>query len=496
MKSRLIILVALISTVICNGSNASDATISNPPNIVFIFTDDLGYNNLSCYGAPKIKTPIIDQMAKEGIRFTDFYAGSSVCTPSRYALLTGRYPHRAKDKAMLRWLNPKHDTGGISDFEITVAQALRDSGYATACIGKWHLGDSEKFFPTKFGFDYWWGLANNPYHSAYSKGVPLYENTKIAIQPANLNTLTKSYTEKAIGFIEKSVKEEKPFFLYLPHTYPHGPLACSEEFRGKSAGGLLGDTIEEIDWSTGQILKKLKDLGIDSNTMVIFTSDNGPGHHSLRKPNQSAYPLRRGKASVYEGGIRVPCIVRWPGKIEGNRIEAKSGIMMDWFPTFMAMTGGSMPADRPHDGRDLSDLLFNSGDRSDSEFYANFIAGWYGDVKKHVYEIMEHRSGKWKYVALNGGELYNLEKDISETNNVKSANMKIYNRLKKEYDFFTKSIDKAPAPGDIDGDGMPDAYEKANNLDPLYAIDSYLDPDGNGKTAYEEYLEDLTKKRR
>ena len=179
MKSRLIILVALISTVICNGSNASDATISNPPNIVFIFTDDLGYNNLSCYGAPKIKTPIIDQMAKEGIRFTDFYAGSSVCTPSRYALLTGRYPHRAKDKAMLRWLNPKHDTGGISDFEITVAQALRDSGYATACIGKWHLGDSEKFFPTKFGLTIGGGWQITPTIAPIARVCPCMKIPKL-----------------------------------------------------------------------------------------------------------------------------------------------------------------------------------------------------------------------------------------------------------------------------------------------------------------------------
>jgi arylsulfatase A len=316
MKSKLIIVILLLTIVGCKSNVAPASSINRPPNIVFIFADDLGYNNLSCYGAPKIKTPIIDNMAKEGIRFTDFYAGASVCTPSRYAFLTGRYPHRAKDKALLRWLEPPHEKGGISDSEVTVAQALRDSGYTTACIGKWHRGDSENHFPTNHGFDYWWGLANNPYHRAYSKGVPLYENTKIAIQPANLNTLTKSYTEKTIGFIEKSVKDGKPFFVYLAHTYPHGPLACSKEFRGKSAGGILGDTIEELDWSTGQILQKLIDLGIDSNTIVIFTSDNGPQKLNLNG-NQSAFPLRNRKASVYLGGIRVPCIVRWPGMIEG-----------------------------------------------------------------------------------------------------------------------------------------------------------------------------------
>ncbi len=463
------------------------------PNIVFIFADDLGYNHLSSYGAPKIKTPILDQMAAEGIRFTDFYAGASVCTPSRYALLTGRYPHRAKDRAMLRWIEPPHETGGISDREITVAEKLRDLGYATAAIGKWHLGDSEKYFPMKHGFDYWWGLANNPYHRAYDKGVPMYENNTIAIQPADLTTLTKSYTEKAIGFIEQSVAADKPFFLYLPHTYPHGPLHCSPEFCGTSAGGLIGDTIEEIDWSTGQILEKLKELGVDSNTLVIFTSDNGPSPKQTDE-NKSAHPLRNVKASVYEGGIRVPTIARWPGKIKGKRVERSPAIMMDWFPTFMTLAGGEMPTDRPHDGRDISPVLFGTGARADSEFYANYIDPWTDDVIVPVYEIMEHRSGMWKYVALNDGELYNLEADISETTNLKDAHPKIYNRLKNEYDFFTQSIANAPVPDDIDGDGIPDKWEVANGLDPTYTIDAYLDPDGNGKTAYEEYAGNTTPK--
>ena len=469
--------------------NAASGFAAEKPNIIFIFADDLGYNHLSSYGAPKIKTPVLDQMAAEGIRFTDFYAASSVCTPSRYALLTGRYPHRAKDRAMLRWIEP-YEIGGMSDSEITVAEKLQELGYTTAVIGKWHLGDSEKYFPMKHGFDYWWGLANNPYHQAYDKGVPMYENNTIAIQPVDLARLTRSYTEKAIGFIEQSVAADKPFFLYLPHTYPHGPLHCSPEFCGTSAGGLIGAAIEEIDWSTGQILAKLKELGIDSNTLVIFTSDNGPS------PRQSdgAYPLRNVKASVYEGGIRVPAIARWPGNIKGKRVESAPAIMMDWFPTFMALAGGEMPTDRPHDGRDISPVLLGTGARADSQFYANYIDPWTGDVILPVYEIMEHRSGVWKYVALNDGELYNLEADISETTNLKDAHPKIYNRLKNEYDFFTQSIANAPAPGDIDGDGMPDKWEVANGLDPTYTIDAYLDPDGNGKTAYEEYAGSATPK--
>ena len=462
--------------------NAASGFAAEKPNIIFIFADDLGYNHLSSYGAPKIKTPVLDQMAAEGIRFTNFYAAASVCTPSRYALLTGRYPHRAKDRAMLRWIEP-YETGGMSDGEITVAEKLQELGYATAVIGKWHLGDSEKYFPMKHGFDYWWGLANNPYHQAYDKGVPMYENNTIAIQPADLARLTRSYTEKAIGFIEQSVAADKPFFLYLPHTYPHGPLHCSPEFCGTSAGGLIGDAIEEIDWSTGQILAKLKELGIDSNTLVIFTSDNGPS------PRQSdgAYPLRNVKASVYEGGIRVPAIARWPGNIKGKRVESSPAIMLDWFPTFMTVAGGEMPTDRPHDGRDISAVLLGTGARADSQFYANYIDPWTDDVILPVYEIMVHRSGVWKYVALNDGELYNLEADISETTNLKDTHPEIYNRLKNEYDFFTQSIANAPAPSDIDGDGIPDNWEVANGLDPTYTIDAYLDPDGNGKTAYEEY---------
>ncbi len=462
--------------------NATIGFAAEKPNIIFIFADDLGYNHLSSYGASKIKTPVLDQMAAEGIRFTDFYAAASVCTPSRYALLTGRYPHRAKDRAMLRWIEP-YETGGISDSEITVAEKLQELGYATAVIGKWHLGDSEKYFPMKHGFDYWWGLANNPYHRAYDKGLPMYENNTIAIQPVDLARLTRSYTEKAIGFIEQSVAADKPFFLYLPHTYPHGPLHCSPEFCGTSAGGLIGDAIEEIDWSTGQILAKLKELGIDSDTLVIFTSDNGPS------PRQSdgAYPLRNVKASVYEGGIRVPAIARWPGHIKGKRVESSPAIMLDWFPTFMTLAGGEMPTDRPHDGRDISPVLLGTGARADSQFYANYIDPWTDDVILPVYEIMVHRSGVWKYVALNDGELYNLEADISETTNLKDAHPEIYNRLKNEYDFFTQSIANAPAPGDIDGDGIPDNWEVANGLDPTYTIDAYLDPDGNDKTAYEEY---------
>ena len=488
LKRFLFLRLCLVVVLVLNA--ASGFAAGKPkPNIIFIFADDLGYNHLSSYGAPKIKTPVLDQMAAEGIRFTDFYAASSVCTPSRYALLTGRYPHRAKDRAMLRWIEP-YEIGGMSDSEITVAEKLQELGYTTAVIGKWHLGDSEKYFPMKHGFDYWWGLANNAYHRAYDKGLPMYENNTIAIQPVDLARLTRSYTEKAIGFIEQSVAAEKQFFLYLPHTYPHGPLHCSPEFCGTSAGGLIGDTIEEIDWSTGQILAKLKELGIDSNTLVIFTSDNGPS------PRQSdgAYPLRNVKASVYEGGIRVPAIARWPGNIKGKRVESAPAIMMDWFPTFMALAGGEMPTDRPHDGRDISPVLLGTGARADSQFYANYIDPWTGDVILPVYEIMEHRSGVWKYVALNDGELYNLEADISETTNLKDAHPKIYNRLKNEYDFFTQSIANAPAPGDIDGDGMPDKWEVANGLDPTYTIDAYLDPDGNGKTAYEEYAGSATPK--
>ena len=462
------------------------------PNILIIFTDDQGYADLGCYGNTKNRTPRLDQLAKEGTRFTSFYS-QTVCGPSRSALLTGRQPIRSGG-----W--------GMPASEITWAELIRKAGYQTACIGKWDVSNRKPIIermPNAQGFDYYFGTlgAND------GGGVAFHENNERAGNTRDMGSLTRLYTDKAIDFLENKRDKKKPFVLYVAHTMMHTIIGASEKFRGKSKGGLYGDVVEEFDFETGRLLDVLDKQGLCDNTLVIYTSDNGPWNqdkYTKRKKGHpagsifwgEAGPLRNGKGSPYEAGYRLPCIVRWPGKIEGNRIEAKSGIMMDWFPTFMAMTGGSMPADRPHDGRDLSDLLFNSGDRSDSEFYANFIAGWYGDVKKHVYEIMEHRSGKWKYVALNGGELYNLEKDISETNNVKSANMKIYNRLKKEYDFFTKSIDKAPAPGDIDGDGMPDAYEKANNLDPLYAIDSYLDPDGNGKTAYEEYLEDLTKKRR
>ena len=323
------------------------------PNFVFIFIDDQGYYDLGCYGATEIKTPRIDGMAREGIRFTDYYAAAPICSPSRAGLLTGCYPRRVGNEI---WVHRADSPTGIHPDELTIAELLKANGYATACIGKWHLGFHEPFLPRNQGFDHYFGLLHNldPVETLFFEdkgGVPLMRNGKVVKRPADANELTRVYTDEAIDFIERN--KEGPFFLYLPHTMLHFPLGVSEEFKGTSDWGEYGDAIQELDHNVGRVLDSLKRLKIADNTLVIYASDNGRGPG--RNPKQK---IRGRKLSTYEGGMRVPAIAWGPGLGLPAGIEASAVVRaMDWYPTIATFAGIKVPEDRVIDGRDIAPVL-------------------------------------------------------------------------------------------------------------------------------------------
>ena len=348
---------------------APDSSEGEKPNIVIIFADDLGYGDLGCYGHPSIRTPNLDRMAAEGMRFTDFYVAAPVCTPSRAALLTGRYAVRSGMASERRRVLFPNSAGGLPDGEITIAEGLKTRGYATAIVGKWHLGHLPAFLPTKQGFDSYFGIPysndmdripgakqEGPKWSQYN--VPLMRNEEVVERPPDQTTLTRRYTEEAVKIIKAN--REKPFFLYLAHNMPHVPIFASEAFAGKSARGLYGDVVEELDWSVGQVLAAIRAEGIEKKTLVVFTSDNGPW--LIMKDNGgSAGLLQEGKGSTWEGGMREPGIFWWPGKIAAGTVTREVGCTMDLFTTALKLAGAEIPADRPIDGVDLSPVLFGTG---------------------------------------------------------------------------------------------------------------------------------------
>ncbi|MEL7500143.1 MAG: alpha/beta fold hydrolase [Planctomycetota bacterium] len=351
-KWLLTLSLTLITTLILwPGSDVTAAT--GQPNIVFIFVDDQGYYDLGCYGASEIKTPRIDSMAEQGIRFTDYYAAAPICSPSRAGLLTGCYPRRVGNHI---WVHRADSKTGIHPDELTIAELFKDNGYATACIGKWHLGFQPPFLPRKQGFDHFFGLLHNldPLEVVYFEdegGVPLMRNDEVVQRPANPAELTKRYTDEAIEFIQNN--QERPFFLYLPHTMLHNPLGVGEKFKGKSDWGEYGDAIHELDHHVGRIFDELKRLKIDDNTIVIYASDNGRGPG--RNPQQK---IRGRKLSTYEGGIRVPAIAWGPGVgMQTGKTSAAVVRAMDWYPTLATFAGIKVPNDRIIDGRDISPLL-------------------------------------------------------------------------------------------------------------------------------------------
>jgi arylsulfatase A len=355
------------------------------PNVIIIYADDLGYGDLGCYGHPSIRTPNLDRMAAEGMRFTDFYSAAEVCTPSRAALLTGRYPVRSGMCDYQRRVLLRKSKGHLPTDEITLPELLKERGYATGMIGKWHLGvwsNNPEGHPMKHGFDSFFGLPHSNdmdpapgAPKAARKSLeqdrawwnsPLYRGTEIVEQPADQSHLTRRYTEEALKFIREH--KEKPFFLYFAHTFAHIPLFASEKFRGKSAAGLYGDVVEELDWSVGEVLAALRAEKLEKNTLVVFSSDNGPWVF-MDRAGGSAGPLRDGKGSTWEGGMREPAIAWWPGKIAPGQVQHEMATTMDLFVTCAKLGGAELPKDRSIDGVDISPLLFGSGTVSRDAFF-------------------------------------------------------------------------------------------------------------------------------
>lgn len=413
----------LASTGVTLASTAFAAN-ARTPNIVFILCDDLGYGDLETYGS-HIRTPNLNQLANDGVRFTNFCSADPVCSPSRAALLTGRYPTRV---GVPRVFFPR-DKNGLNLDETTMADMLKAQSYKTMCVGKWHLGRPTQYLPTSRGFDEYFGI---PYSNDMTPRV-LMHNTEVIEEPAKLETLTARYTEHAVRFINNS--KNSPFFLYMPHTFPHIPLAASDRFRGKSAQGLYGDVVEEIDWSVGEVLKALRENHLDENTLVMFSSDNGPWYQG------SPGRLRGRKGSTYEGGIREPFIARWSGHIPKGRVTNALASMMDIFPTVAKLCGGKLPA-KPLDGVDIWPLLTGqktSVERKTLLYFSNWdlqCARW-NDWKLH---IARHNSpayvppppgGQHSYV-LPRPELYNIADDPDESYDVAPENPQIVARIEND----------------------------------------------------------------
>ena len=461
-----------ILTFIYAALMAFSLSAADKPNIVIIFNDDLGYADVGCFGAPKIKTPNIDKMATEGMKFTDFYVASAVCSASRAALLTGCHPERVGVQGVFF---PNRGRKGLDPKHVTIAEMLKEVGYKTAAVGKWHLGDHVEFLPTNQGFDSYYGI---PYSNdmspakdmAYSKDcvylegfsqeklkegfanmgkkkrvfkdkVPLMRNEECIEFPADQRTITKRFATEGIKFMSESVKEGKPFFLYLANSMPHTPLFVSKDFDGKSAGGLYGDVIEEIDHNVGRVLDHIKELKIEENTIVIFSSDNGPwlikGSHG-----GSALPLFEGKMTSFEGGQRVPTVIKWPGKIPAGSVCSEIACTMDLLPTIANITGAKIPTVLPLDGKNILDLMTaKEGAKTPHEyyFYARGNAVRSGDWKYHQVELFKVKATMRK---TKGPSLYNLKEDIGESKNLIKQYPEIAERLKKALDAHKKRIGK------------------------------------------------------
>jgi arylsulfatase A-like enzyme len=408
-----------------------------PPNIVVLFTDDLGYGDIGPFGHPTIDTPHLNRMAREGLRLTQFYAAASVCTPSRAGLLTGRLPVRSGMASSERRVLFPDSPGGLPNAEITIAEALQAEGYATAAIGKWHLGHLPEHLPTEHGFDRYFGV---PYSNDMSRlendwegaqgfpPIPLVRDKTIVEQPATQETLTRRYTEEALSFID--AHEQQPFFLYLPYTFPHVPLYASEQFEGTSARGLYGDVVEEIDWSVGQILSTLRERELAENTLVVFTSDNGPWLIMDEEGGTSGL-LRGGKGSTWEGGMRVPTLAWWPGTIEGGTTSDAVGSTMDLFPTALELAGAEVPNDRVIDGESLLPVFLNpDAEGRDHVFF------YRGD------QVFAVRKGPWKahFTTQSGYAddrtehdpplLYHLERDPREQFNKAEAHPEVIDEIR------------------------------------------------------------------
>jgi arylsulfatase A len=441
---------------------------ANRPNVIVIFTDDQGYGDLGAYGHPTIRTPNLDRMAAEGLKFTQFYASAPVCTPSRAGLMTGRLPVRSGMAGGAGGVLHPFSSGGLPQSEITIAEALKAQGYATGMVGKWHLGHLPQYLPTRNGFDSWLGIPysndmdrvggaaeyvadiRNPDLPIERYQVPLMRDEQIIERPADQNTITRRYTQEAVRFIRTN--RGRPFFLYLAHAMPHLPLFASDAFRGKSPRGLYGDVIEELDWSVGQVLQTLRELDLDERTLVIFTSDNGPWT-IFGLGGGSAGLLRGGKGSTWEGGVRVPAIAWWPGTIAPRRVTTALASNMDVFPTAMELTGGTMPRDREIDGVSLMPVL--RGQREQVREVLYYYQG------SQLYAI---RKGPWKaHLTVPAGQgaasagatppkvpqLYDLDADPSEQFDVAAQHPEVIAELQREAERHRATVKSVPSQLDL-----------------------------------------------
>ncbi|NND97755.1 MAG: sulfatase [Pirellulaceae bacterium] len=445
MKLSLITVFVLATCIFSLGKFVAGA--DRPPNLVVIFTDDQGYADVGCFGSPDIRTPCLDAMASEGMKFTDFYA-QPICGPSRVALMTGCYPMRVAERGNTKQVHPI-----LHSDEITVAELLKTNAYATACFGKWDLAKHAQegffldLFPTRQGFDYFFGTP-----TSNDRVANLYRNETLIEPKTDMSTLTRRYTDEAIGFMQEN--KDKPFFVYLPHTMPHTRLDASSQFKGKSPRGLYGDVIEEIDFNVGRILDVIDAIGLSNNTYVLFTSDNGPwlsknkNHADGHLPTDhggSAGPLRSGKVSTFEGGVRVPTILWGPGRVPPGSVCNNIASTLDILPTFAALAGAELPSDRVIDGEDIRHLFHGQFEQ------ANPDKAYYYYLRVHLQAV---RQGQWKLhlprekepigaapfrknvhiapadrVGFNRPFLVNLNDDIGETTNVADQHPAVVKRL-------------------------------------------------------------------
>lgn len=428
------------------------ALADRPPNVVLVYADDLGYGDLGCYGSTRNVTPHLDRLAREGMRFTQFYSAQAVCSASRTALLTGRYPNRV---GILGALGPKAEQG-IADAEWTLGEVFKSRGYATAVFGKWHLGHLPRYLPARHGFDEYFGLPYSNDMTAVNRpewpDLPLIDGERVSELNPDQNLLTRRYAERAIAFIDRN--RERPFFLYVPHTMPHVPLGVSAEFAGRTGRGAYADVLAEIDWSVGQILAALDEHGLADDTLVLFASDNGPwlvyGDHA-----GSAGGLREGKGTTFEGGVRVPCLARWPGHVPAGAECSEPSMTIDVLPTLAKIVGAETPTGVRHDGASMLPLLL--GEPGAKGPHESLLFFWNR-------ELQAVRSGAWKlhlpheYVSLvqagAGGQrgktenrrielsLFDLASDPAETTNVANQHADVVARLR---DFAEQAQAELPA---------------------------------------------------
>ncbi len=432
---------------------ACSSVAADQPNLILIFVDDLGYADIGPFGSELHRTPNLDRMAAGGRRLTSFYVSANVCTPSRSSLMTGSYPRRVglDENENGQWVLFPVNREGLHPDEITLAEILKEAGYATACVGKWHLGDQPQFLPTRQGFDSYFGIpySNDMGHDSRKPPyryppLPLLRMEEVIETEPDQRYITQRYTRETLDFIDRN--RDRPFFLYLAHSMPHWPQYASEGFAGKSKNGKWGDAVEEIDWSTGQILDKLREVEIDDTTLVVFTSDNGGATHH----GASNAPLRGGKGTTWEGGHRVCFLARWPGHIPPGTASDELAISFDLLPTFAALAGARTPSDRVIDGKDIRPLLLGPGTEPTPHL------AYYYYFMSHLNAV---RSGRWKlHVARKGGrypnyernpvrELYDLHSDIAETRNVAEDFPQVVERLQALLEVARSDLGDGARPG-------------------------------------------------